>query len=372
MKQSEPDVKQSEPDARQSEPVAVVDCGTNTTRLLITAAQPAQSGPAETHAETQAETQGETRTEANAELVRIERITGLGRGSRSHDPGAQAGILQPDAIERVLTALDEFAELIATHEVARVRAVATSAAREAPNAQDFLAAATSRLGHDVELLSAQDEARYSFSGATTELATTDLAIAAAPTTTTAPVAEKNLLVIDIGGGSTEFAIGKPAQLSDWRSLPLGSVRFSEQYLTSDPPAPEELSAAISVARQHLDDIDRELPQIRNVDQLIGVAGTITTMAAVELGLTQYDPAAINRFQLTRAAAEDVFRTLATESLADRVHNPGLAAARAPVIVGGCCILVAIMRHWKFEQCQVSHRDLLDGIAADLLGFHPLG
>tara|TARA_B100000953_G_scaffold153688_1_gene127051 strand:- start:210 stop:530 length:321 start_codon:yes stop_codon:yes gene_type:complete len=100
--------------------------------------------------------------------------------------------------------------------------------------------------------------------------------------------------------------------------------------------------------------------------LIGVAGTITTVAAVEIGLEPYDPQVIDGFVLRRESAEDVFRTLATEGLEDRMHNPGLEAARADVIVAGCCILVAVMRHWNFEKCMVRERDLLDGIAAELL------
>ncbi len=313
-----------------TKPVAVVDCGTNTTRLLITAGN-------------------------SSEVLRIERITGLGRGL--NDPQAQ---LQPDAIERVLTVLDEFAELIAEHGAAKIRAVATSAARDANNSEQFLTAAASRLGCEVELLSGQDEARLSFNGATTDLSLDNK-----------PGDDfKTVLVVDIGGGSTEFAFGQVASsnatIVDWRSLPLGSVRFTEQYLHSDPPKPEELSTVVTVTRQYLDDIDRELPLARKANQLIGVAGTITTMAAVELGLAQYDPDAIDNFVLTRAAAEDVFRTLATEPLARRIRNPGLAAERAPMIVAGCCIAVAIMRHWEFDQCRVRHHDLLDGAAIDLL------
>ncbi len=349
-------------------PVAVIDCGTNTTRLLITAGD-------------------------SAEVLRIERITGLGRGLK----GSNAQ-LQPDAIDRVLAVLDEFAELIAEHGTVKVRAVATSAAREASNSEQFLAAATSRLGYQVELLSSQDEARFSFGGATTGLSLvgngTDAVATVTPTGGPAdsPVGSpQTLLVIDIGGGSTEFTLGQAvpsnktpdsetldgtavgtgpayqsAEILDWWSLPLGSVRFTEQYLHSDPPKPEELSAVITVTRQYLDDIDRELPLVRKANQLIGVAGTITTMAAVELGLAQYDPSAIDNFVLKRAAAEDVFRTLATEPLAQRIRNPGLASERAPVIVAGCCIAVAIMRHWEFDRCRVRHHDLLDGVAIDLL------
>lgn len=358
--------------------VAVVDCGTNSTRLLVVAA-------------------------VTGEIVRVERITGLGRGFTAKS--AETAELKPDAIERVLAALEEFAGLIEVHGVTEVRAVATSAAREAVNSDQLRTRAANSLGYPVELLSEHDEARYSFAGATTDLPAPrqnselqrdsapqqnselrrdsapqrDLAPqqVSAPRRDSAPQqnspsVSESVLVVDIGGGSTEFAFGRTvptqpdAELLGWQSLPLGSVRFTEQFLHSDPPSPEELSAAISVTRQYLDDIDREMPQVRNADRLLGVAGTITTLAAVELGLTQFDPARINNFVLTRTAAEEVFRTLATETLAERFHNPGLARDRAPVIVGGCCIAVAIMRHWDFDQCHVRHSDLLDGIAAELL------
>ena len=304
-------------------PVAVVDCGTNTTRLLV--------------------------DDGDGLGQRLARITGLGRGVDAD------GRLHQDAIGRVLDALDEFRDVIAARGVTAAHAVATSAARDAANGAEFLERASERLGVQIELLDGATEAKYGFAGATSGLDRSGGAV----------------LVFDIGGGSTEFSYGIPgpgAAPVDAVSLDMGSVRWTERFLSSDPPRPEELSAAISVARLHLDDIEREHPVIgrgASAAQLVGIAGTITTMAAVEIGLDPYDPAAIDGFVLTRAAAEDVFRTLATEALADRVHNPGLHPGRAPVIVGGCCILVAIMRHWDIDECVVRERDLLDGIAAEL-------
>ena len=299
-------------------PVAVLDFGTNTSRLLIT----------------------------DGELldVRTHRITGLGRGLSA------SGQLSKEGISRVLEAIEEFNLLIAQHEVETIRAVTTSAARDARNRDDFIGAASTSLSHPLELLSGEEEARYGFLGATADLDRT-----AAP-----------FLVVDIGGGSTEFSLGTDVA-EMYRSVDMGSVRFFEKFLLNDPPKPEELSAAIQVARLHLDDIDRELPLIGKANSLVGVAGTITTIAAVEIGLEPYDPEVIDGFRLTRQAAEDVFRTLATESLSDRQHNPGLEPARADVIVAGCCILVAIMRHWELEECLVRERDLLDGVADEMLG-----
>ena len=299
-------------------PVAVLDFGTNTSRLLI--------------------------TDGESLDVRTHRITGLGRGLSA------SGQLSKEGISRVLEAIEEFNLLIAQHEVETIRAVTTSAARDARNRDDFIGAASASLNHPLELLSGEEEARYGFLGATADLDRT-----AAP-----------FLVVDIGGGSTEFSLGTDVA-EMYRSVDMGSVRFFEKFLLNDPPKPEELSAAIQVARLHLDDIDRELPLIGKANTLVGVAGTITNIAAVEIGLEPYDPEVIDGFRLTRQAAEDVFRTLATESLSDRQHNPGLEPARADVIVAGCCILVAIMRHWELEECLVRERDLLDGVADEMLG-----
>ena len=299
-------------------PVAVLDFGTNTSRLLI--------------------------NDGESLDVRTHRITGLGRGLSA------SGQLSKEGIDRVLEAIKEFNLLIAQHEVETIRAVTTSAARDARNRDDFIGAASTSLSHPLELLSGEEEARYGFLGATADLNRT-----AAP-----------FLVVDIGGGSTEFSYGTDVA-EMYRSVDMGSVRFFEKFLLNDPPKPEELSAAIQVARLHLDDIDRELPLIGKANSLVGVAGTITTIAAVEIGLAPYDPEVIDGFRLTRQAAEDVFRTLATESLSDRQHNPGLEPARADVIVAGCCILVAIMRHWELEECLVRERDLLDGLADEMLG-----
>ncbi|WP_419922388.1 exopolyphosphatase [Candidatus Poriferisodalis sp.] len=313
----------SAPHSSAPSPVAVVDCGTNTTRLLV--------------------------DDGEGLGQRLARITGLGRGVDAD------GRLRDDAIGRVLDVLDEFRDVMTARGVTAVRAVATSAARDAANGAEFLQRASERLGVQVELLDGAAEAKYGFAGATSGL---DRSGGAA-------------LVLDIGGGSTEFSYGIPSPGAvpvDAVSVDMGSVRWTERFLSSDPPRPEELSAAISVARLHLDDIEREHSVIgrgASAAQLVGVAGTITTVAAVEIGLDPYDPTAIDGFVLTRAAAEDVFRTLATEALADRVHNPGLHPGRAPVIVGGCCILVAIMRHWAIDECVVRERDLLDGIAAEL-------
>jgi exopolyphosphatase/guanosine-5'-triphosphate,3'-diphosphate pyrophosphatase len=297
--------------------VAAIDCGTNSTRLLVT--------------------DGEGRI-----LSRLMRITRLGQGVDS------ARALAPEAIERTVAVLREYRSVMDSLSVERVRMTATSAARDALNRAEFFDAAELVVGVRPELLSGDEEGRLSFAGATTELDPAD-----------GPFA-----VVDIGGGSTEFAVGTK-EAEGVVSIDVGCVRVTEKFLSSDPPAPEELSQAISVVHSYLEDVEREVPAIKEARTLVGLAGTVTTVAAVEIGLPQYDRDRIHHFVLTRAAAEDVFRTLATERRADRVHNPGLEEARADVIVGGTAVLVTIMRHFGFEQCLVSEADILDGLAATL-------
>lgn len=302
-----------------AERLAAIDCGTNSVRLLVAEVDPAASAT------------GGFRT-----LTRLMRITRLGQGV-----GA-SGRLAPEAIDRTLAVLREFRQAMDDHgvEPGRVRITATSAARDAANRDDFFGPATEIIGAAPELLSGEEEGRLSFLGATTGL---DPALGP-------------FLVVDIGGGSTEFSLADGSV-----SIDVGCVRLTEAYLESDPPAPEELHACISVTTEHLKDVVRELPGVTEATTFVGLAGTVTTVAAVELGLAVYDRDAIHHFVLTHEAAEDVFRTLATESRAQRVHNPGLEEARADVIVGGTCVLVAIFRQLGFDECLVSEADILDGL-----------
>jgi exopolyphosphatase/guanosine-5'-triphosphate,3'-diphosphate pyrophosphatase len=230
-----------------------------------------------------------------------------------------------------------------------VRMTATSAARDAANREDFFAAAEAAVGTRPELLSGEEEGRLSFLGATA-----DLDPALGP-----------FLIADIGGGSTEFSYGT-TECEGALSLDMGCVRFTEKYLEHDPPRPEELVAALSVAEAFVDDVPQAIPAATAARTFVGLAGTVTTAAAVELGLATYDREQIHHFVLTKDAVEDVFRTLATECRADRIHNPGLEEARADVIVGGMCVLVTIMRRLGFDACLVSESDILDGLALSLL------
>jgi len=300
--------------------LAAIDCGTNSTRLLVARGAGADKEP----------------------LARLNTITRLGRGVDA------SGRLDPASIERTVEVLRRYREVADEHGADRLRVTATSAARDAANRDEFFDAAEAVLGIRPELLSGTEEAELSFLGATAEL---DPALGP-------------FLVVDIGGGSTEFIVGTD-RVEGSMSIDIGCVRFFEQYIEHDPPAPEELHACVSVTQQWMDDVVRELPGVREAATFVGLAGTITTMAAVEIGLHEWDRDAIHHFRFRRPAIEDVFRTLVTESHADRIHNPGLEAERADVIVAGACIFAGIVRSLDVDECLVSESDILDGLVASL-------
>jgi exopolyphosphatase/guanosine-5'-triphosphate,3'-diphosphate pyrophosphatase len=311
-------VSSAEPTTGASDaPVAAIDIGTNSVRLLVS-----QDG--------------------RATVERLMRITRLGKGVDA------SGRLDPAAIERTVAVLREYREVMDHFGVERVRMTATSAARDAANRDDFFDAAETAVGVRPELLSGMEEGRLSFLGATA-----DLDPAAGP-----------FLVCDIGGGSTEFTYGT-TEVEATISTDMGCVRITEAWLHGDPPTAEELSQAISIIELHLLDVMREIPQATEAATFVGLAGTVSTAAAVELGLAEYDRDRIHHFRLSKGAVEDVFRTLATEPLNDRIHNPGLERERADIIVGGMCVLVSIMRRLGFRECLVSEADILDGLAMSI-------
>lgn len=296
--------------------VAAIDCGTNSTRLLV--------------------------SEAGRSIERLMRITRLGQGVDA------TGRLATEAIDRTTAVLTEYREVMDRHGVERVRMTATSAARDAENRDVFFAAAEAVVGTRPELLSGSEEGRLSFAGATADL----------------DPADGPFLVVDIGGGSTEFAVGTD-ECEGALSIDIGCVRMTEKFLEHDPPRPDELSGCLSVVQTYLDDVLRELPAAAEAKTFVGLAGTVSTVAAVELGLAAYDRDAIHHVELSHAAVEDVFRTLATETREQRLANPGMEEARADVIVGGCCILVKLMRHYGLATCLVSEADILDGLVASI-------
>jgi exopolyphosphatase / guanosine-5'-triphosphate,3'-diphosphate pyrophosphatase len=299
--------------------LGAVDIGTNSVRLLV------------------ADTTGSGAGAGLTTLDRRMRITRLGQGV---DAGRR---LVPDAIDRTVAVLREYRAALDEQGAVAVRATATSAARDAVNREEFFDAAEEALGARPELLTGEEEARLSFLGATAGLAE-----------------PSPYLVVDIGGGSTEFVLGtdEPEALC---SVDIGCVRVTEQFLHSDPPAPEELSDAVAVVRDHVADVEHAIRGIREAKTLVGLAGTITTIAAIEQGLPAYDSEALHHFRLTKDAAEDVFRTLALEPAEQRRHNPGLEPERVDVIVGGAIVLVVVLRTLEHYELLVSEADILDGL-----------
>ena len=292
--------------------VAAIDIGSNSTNLLV--------------------------VDGNGnEIVREVNVTALGEGV------ARTSTLSPAAVERTIRVISRYADIVATHE-ARVHITGTAACRMATNTAEFFAQVQKITGVAPRLLSSRDEARLAYLGATTSL----------------PAVDGLTMVVDIGGASTELTVGT-SEVLDSVSLPFGVVTLTEAELHRDPPRAEELSNAISIVGDAVDNAVIERPVLADAQRVVGVAGSIVTIAAVELGLHTFDAARLHGMQLTKDAAEDVFRTLATESLADRVHNPGLPVERAGVIVGGCCLLVAIMRRLGLDHIIVSTHNLLDGV-----------
>ncbi|MEY4025327.1 MAG: hypothetical protein RL438_840 [Actinomycetota bacterium] len=302
-----------------AKPVAAIDIGTNSTNLLIADAQ-------------------------GKDIVREVHVTGLGRGV-VHD-----NMLNEEAIARTVSRLQHYADLIAQHGVGTVRVTATEACRRATNAAVFLDQAEAVLGARPLVIAGTEEGRLAYSGALSHL----------------PAHDGITLVIDIGGGSTEIMIGKKT-LQHAVSFPVGTVVLTESHLAHDPPRPEELTNAIGFVTDFMDDLIRDHPEVMNATRVVGVAGSIVTIAAVEIGLQEFDASALHGVRMTRENVEEVFRTLATETLADRKFNPGLPADRADVIVGGCCVLVGVMRKLRIPEIMVSVNNLLDGLVRDELG-----
>ena len=301
--------------------IAAIDCGTNSTRLLIV---------------------GKNDNDEHQTITRQTQITRLGEGVDSQHS------LLPSAIDRTLVTLFGYKEELSKHDVSQVRVVATSAVRDADNGQVFLDAAEDIIGKKTECLSGLEEAKLSFQGATFEL-----------NKSKAP-----FLVIDIGGGSTEFAFGQE-KCESFLSTDVGCVRLTERFIQNDPPLPEELSAALSLIDLHLDDVLMEIPSLNQATTIIGVAGTVITTSMIEQGLDSYSYNKVHGHRMSKESIEEVFRLLVTDDRNGRLSNPGMEEGRVDVIVGGLCILVQVMRKFNFEEILVSEKDILDGLTLSL-------
>ena len=303
--------------------VAALDCGTKSTRLLVVDAE-------------------------GRVLDRQMRITRLGQGVDA------TGALSEEAIGRTVAVLAEYRRRMDELGVGRARMVATSAARDAANAEAFFAAARQATGVEPELLSGEEEGRLSFAGATAAMAPGG----GGP----GPV-----LVVDIGGGSTELVAGVPGNAPAARavSVDVGCVRVTERFLAHDPPADTELADAEAAIAGLLTGARAVLPALEPGGLLVGLAGTVSTLAALDRGIAEYRRDVIHHVILEESDVTRWLDVLRSEPAAARLRRPGLVAGREDVIVGGVLVLACVMSVFDRARCLVSEDDILDGLAASL-------
>jgi exopolyphosphatase/guanosine-5'-triphosphate,3'-diphosphate pyrophosphatase len=317
--------------------VAIVDIGTNSTRLLIGAV--------------------DRETGAVEEVVRRSQVTRLGEGVDS------SGILSEEAVARVMDTLGKYSSEIDEHDCEANMAVCTSAVRDADNGSDFLARVREQ-GLDARILSGEQEAQLTFLGAMS--APSDEPTDGGRTDSATDNANEPTVVIDIGGGSTEFIVGSGRKPGFHVSLPAGVVRMSERHIRSDPPEPHELQAlAHDVRAVFLDGLpaDERAPVTRG----IAVAGTATSAAAIDQELDPYNPARVHGYGLSLATVELLLARLADMNEAERRQVVGLHPDRAPTIVAGMILLEEALRAFELEQVEVSEHDILFGGALHLAG-----
>ena len=307
--------------------MAAIDQGTNSIRLLVVE-PPAEAGGDPT------------------ELARDMVITRLGQGVD------RTGRLDPEALRRTVDVLARFCRRARALHADHIRVAATSAVRDAANRDVFAAAVLEHARSELEVISGEREAGLSFLGGTHGLD---------PSTAPPP-----FLVLDIGGGSTEFVVGRePGRADHAVSTQMGSVRLTERFVMTDPPAPHELRAMTRAIDDTLADVETVLP-IRDARTLVAVAGTATTLQAIALGLDRYDPDAIHRTWLSLGTAERVLADLVLMTNPQRAAIPVMAPGRGDVIVAGATILTAAMRRFGIERALVSETDILDGLAYEMM------
>lgn len=306
--------------------VAAIDCGTNSVRLLIAEFDPASG--------------------LLVDIAREMRIVRLGEGVDA------TGRLNASALQRTFGAVDEYARLIDDASVDSVRFVATSATRDAENRDDFVSGIRGRLGIEPEVISGEEEATLSFTGATNNL---EIAGAATP-----------CLVVDIGGGSTEFVMGEPGRAPTASiSVDVGCVRMTERHFVTDPPWPAEVSAARDDIEAAIALAAQELP-LRRAGSMVGLAGSVTTVAALAMGMWEYDATRIHGAVITAADIHRVCEELLYSNREKRSANPAVHPGRVDVIAAGSLVLSAIVAYTGLAEILVSEHDILDGIAASLV------
>ncbi len=302
--------------------VAALDCGTNSLRLLV------------------ADVDGGTLTD----VVRDMEIVRLGQGVD------RTGRFAPEALARTLDVLGRYAADVRRLGAERVRMVATSATRDAANRDEFVSGVHDLLGVEPEVVSGDEEAALSFAGATRDLSGGSL--------------PPPYLVVDIGGGSTEFVLGTD-RVEAGRSVDIGCVRMSERHFAADPPDPAEVAAAVA-------DIDAAIEQAAEVvplgeaRTLVGLAGSVTTVAGIALGLPAYDPAAIHHTRIPTAQVAAVSERLLAMTREERAAIPVMHPGRVDVIAAGALVLRLILERTGLPEVVASEHDILDGIAWSLV------
>jgi exopolyphosphatase / guanosine-5'-triphosphate,3'-diphosphate pyrophosphatase len=294
----------------------VIDVGTNSARLLVADVECRQV----------------------REAIRRSTVTRLGRGVDL------SGQLSGEAIEATCKAIAEYVEAYREAGAERVRAIATSAVRDASNGGAFVAELRERFALSARVLDGEEEARLTYLGASSER----------------PPSEPTL-VVDIGGGSTELIVGVGEQIAFHASLQAGVVRHTERHIASDPPAAAEMEALATDVRSLIETAVAGRPEA-SATAAIAVAGTPTSLAAIEMGLEPYDPARVHGHVLSLPSIQRMLSQLASAPLAKRVEIAGMHPDRAPTIVAGVVILVETMRAFGLEQVEVSEHDILYGTA----------
>ena len=298
--------------------VAVVDMGSNSTRLLVADVDDGQI----------------------SELERHSTVTRLGRGVDTSRK------LSADAIEDVCDTVADYLELVKDHEPAQLVAIATSAVRDAENSGAFIGELRERFAMDARILSGDDEARLTYLGTCHERS----------------VAEETL-VVDIGGGSTELVVGSGSDVSFHASLNAGTVRHTERHISHDPAEQSELETLADDVRSLIDGC-LQGSDFARAQKGIGVAGTPTSLAAIDQALDPYDPDAVHGSTLSLEAIQRMLSELASKSLAERLEVVGLHPGRAPTIVAGVVILIQVMRAFGLTEVEVSEHDILYGAALE--------
>jgi exopolyphosphatase/guanosine-5'-triphosphate,3'-diphosphate pyrophosphatase len=311
--------------------VAAIDCGTNSVRLLIAEVDP--------------------RRAVLTDLAREMRIVRLGEGVD------RTGRLSEAALDRTTAALREYAGLIGRFSPAAARVVATSATRDAENSQEFVDRVKEVLGVAPEVVTGDEEASLSFTGATREIAGTPLA--------RADCCPPPYLVTDIGGGSTEFVLGGPEGASGARSVDIGCVRLTERHLHGDPPSAAEVAAAAADIDSALDLVADALP-VAQAKTLVGLAGSVTTIAGIALGLASYDPSRTHHSRIPAAQVHAITGQLLGQTRAERAAIGVMHPGRVDVIGAGALVLDRILTRFGFAEVLVSEHDILDGIAWSLV------